>query len=290
MKLARFSAPEASGLGVVADDIVYDVRKNVPFVAPSIVDLLSSWGDVKDFLEAAIKVAPQYRLSEVKLLAPIPRPGKILAIAKNYAAHAEEMGGVAGGTQNWFCKHSTGINHPFDPVVSPSVSEMLDYEAELVVVISKTARHVPRERAHEIIGGYMCGCDYTVRDWQRATPNMMIGKSFDTHAPIGPWVTTADEIDSIDELRVKCFVNDEKRQDAPAKGMIFTLADQIEHLTKVMTLEPGDLIFTGTPEGVGHAAKPPRYLKPGDKVTVEIDKLGSISAPIVSESAECVIS
>jgi 2-keto-4-pentenoate hydratase/2-oxohepta-3-ene-1,7-dioic acid hydratase in catechol pathway len=168
----------------------------------------------------------------------------------------------------------------------PAVSTALDYEVELVVVIGKYGRHVPRERAHEIIAGYMTGCDYSVRDWQRATPTMIMGKGFDTHAPVGPWITTPDEAGDVSNMSLKCWVNDELRQAGNTGEMIFDVPAQIEHLTKAFALEPGDLIFTGTPAGVGAAFTPPKFLKVGDRVRVEVERLGAIEAVITQETAQ----
>ncbi len=294
MKLALFSIPSstthAPRLGVVVKNMVLDVRQNAPFLSTSIVDNIRNWEETRTILERALNDAPEYELSTVRLHSPVPRPSKVIAIAKNYAAHAAEMNGEVSPVQNWFCKQVTSINDPFAPVMMPVVSDQLDYEAELVVVIGKYGRHVPAERAHEIIGGYMCGCDYTIRDWQKAVSNFTMGKGFDTHAPIGPFVVTPDEIEDVDALRIRCYVNDEKRQDGKVADMMFSISEQIAHLSAAMTLEPGDLIFTGTPAGVGQGFKPPKYLKIGDRVRVEIDQIGSMSAEIMPESGECVIS
>ncbi len=240
-------------------------------------------------LEDAPQDGPRRHLSDVRLRQPILRPGKILGIGLNYRDHAAETGREPPAVQTWFVKQATAANGPFDPVALPAVSDKLDYEAELVVVIGKRGRHVPRARAAEIVAGYCCGCDYSVRDWQRATPTMIMGKGFDTHAPFGPWITTPDEIDDLDALGVRCAVNGELRQDGRAGDMIFRIADQIAHLTAAFTLEPGDVIFTGTPAGVGVAQEPPNFLKAGDQVRVEIDQLGAIEQDIVAESADVQI-
>jgi 2-keto-4-pentenoate hydratase/2-oxohepta-3-ene-1,7-dioic acid hydratase in catechol pathway len=169
----------------------------------------------------------------------------------------------------------TAANGPFDAIEFPAVSQDLDYEAELVVVIGKRCRNVPQARVAEAIFGYCVGNDVSVRDWQKRTPQWTIGKSFDTHAPFGPWITTADEVNT-SSLGIRSFVNGEQRQSSNTSQMLFDCAAQIEHLSQAMTLEPGDLIYTGTPAGVGMAHNPPVYLKPGDVVRVEIDGLGAI--------------
>ncbi len=229
-------------------------------------------------------------LGDVRLLAPVPRPGKILGIGLNYAAHAAEstsFAGQAGDTvQKWFNKQVTAANGPFDPVELPAVSRQLDYEAELVVVIGRTGRHVPAERALEIIAGVACGSDYSVRDWQKASATMIMGKGFDTHAPFGPAIVTLDELPALETLAIRGFVNGELRQEGVAGQMIHSIGQQIAHLTAAFTLEPGDVIFTGTPAGVGAGFKPPRYLRAGDRFRVEIDGVGAIENEIVAEKLQ----
>lgn len=226
-------------------------------------------------------------LSETRLRQPIIRPGKILGIGLNYAAHAAEsvsfVADKAPGVQKWFNKQSTAANGPFDPVHVPRVSSQLDYEAELVVIIGKRGRHVPETRAMELVAGFACGCDYSVRDWQKASPTMIMGKGFDTHAPFGPYLVTPDEIGDWRELTVESYVNDERRQSQKAGEMTFTIAQQIAHLSAAFTLEPGDVIFTGTPAGVGAGYTPPKWLKAGDKVRVAISGLGAIENEIIAE-------
>jgi 2-keto-4-pentenoate hydratase/2-oxohepta-3-ene-1,7-dioic acid hydratase in catechol pathway len=286
MKLASFDSSHGGGVGVVIGEEIADFRQAAPWLSPSIADLLAGGADAAEAIARAVDRAPRIPLAQVRLRAPIARPAKILGIGLNYRDHAAETGREPPKVQTWFNKQVSAVNDPFAPVCLPAVSGALDYEAELVIVIGKRGRHVPRDRAHEIIGGYMCGCDYSVRDWQRATPTMIMGKGFDTHAPAGPWLTTPDEAGDIVSLGVRCIVNGEVRQNARAGDMINDVASQIEHLTKAFTLEPGDLIYTGTPAGVAAAYDPPKFLKVGDHVRVEIDGLGHIAADIVAESAE----
>lgn len=286
MKLACFDGVGGAGVGLVEGDEVVDLRRAAPHLSPNPVDILAGGAEAFAAVARAAKSAPRLRLSDVRLTAPVPRPGKILGIGLNYRDHARETGREAPSTQLWFNKQCTSVNDPFAPILMPSVSLALDYEVELVVVIGRRGRHVPRERAHEIVGGYMVGNDVSVRDWQRATPTMIMGKGFDTHAPAGPWITTPDEAGDVGAMRLRCFVNGEKRQDGSAGDMVFDIPAQIEHLTKAFTLEPGDLVFTGTPAGVGVARTPPAFLKVGDKVRVEIDRLGAIEAVIAREPGE----
>lgn len=230
---------------------------------------------------------PRLALDEVELLQPILRPGKILAIGLNYAAHAAESVSFANlpgeGVQKWFNKQATAANAPYAPVHLPKVSDQLDYEGELVVVIGRHGRHVPAERAMEIVAGFAVGCDYSVRDWQKASPTMIMGKGFDTHAPFGPWIVTPDEVADLARLSIRTWVSGELRQEGTAGQMIHTIPQQIAHLTAAFTLEPGDVLFTGTPAGVGAGHDPPRFLKIGDRVRVEIDGIGAIENQIIAE-------
>jgi 2-keto-4-pentenoate hydratase/2-oxohepta-3-ene-1,7-dioic acid hydratase in catechol pathway len=286
MRLCVFEATDGSRPGLVLGDEIADLRTAAPELPGNPVDILALGPAGIKAIEKAAKSAPRIALKSAKLKAPLRRPGKILGIGLNYRDHAKETGREPPTTQMWFNKQSTSLHGPFDPVLMPAVSTALDYEVELVVVIGKRGRHVPRERAHEIIAGYATGCDYSVRDWQRATPTMIMGKGFDTHAPVGPWITTPDEAGDISNMSLKCWVNDELRQDGNTGEMIFNVAQQIEHLTKAFALEPGDLIFTGTPAGVGAAFTPPRFVKVGDRVRVEVERLGTIEAVIAQETAE----
>lgn len=239
--------------------------------------------------QARLEDAPVLALEEVQLVQPIVRPGKILGIGLNYKDHAAETGREPPKTQTWFVKQATAANGPYAPVEMPKVSDKLDYEAELVVVIGQRGRHVPAARAMEIVAGFCCGCDYSVRDWQRATPTMNMGKGFDTHAPFGPWIVSPDELGDLSDLGVRSYVNGEQRQNGRAGDMIFGVAAQIAHLTKAFTLEPGDVIFTGTPAGVGAAFDPPKFVSIGDKVRIEIDGIGHIENEIIADPGLTVI-
>ncbi len=281
MRVARFEYGGVVRLGAVEGDEIALLD-----AAIAIGDVLKRAAEGRVGADALALDGSRVGIKDVRLLAPVERPGKMLGIGLNYSDHAKETGREPPAVQMWFNKQSTSIHDPFEKVWLPAVSEALDYEAELVVVIGRRGRHVPRERAHEIIAGYMCGCDYSVRDWQRATPTMIMGKGFDTHGPVGPWLTTRDEIGDIAKLRLRCLVNGDLRQDGCAGDMIFDVPAQIEHLTKAFPLEPGDLLFTGTPAGVGVARTPPAFVKAGDTVRVEIDELGAIEAEIVAENAE----
>jgi 2-keto-4-pentenoate hydratase/2-oxohepta-3-ene-1,7-dioic acid hydratase in catechol pathway len=235
-------------------------------------------------LEKLAGAAPRLPLADARLLAPA-RPRKYLAIALNYSDHIAEMGMEAPEVPVFFNKQVTCVVGPGAEVHMPRVSTFLDYEAELAIVIGKRCRHVPVERAHEVIAGYTCANDVSVRDWQGRAQTMTIGKSFDTHGPLGPWLVTSDEVGDPQDLQVRCYVNDEVRQDASTAEMVFDCAQQVSHLSEAFTLEPGDVIATGTPAGVGLGRQPIRdnLLHVGDTVRVEIENVGELVNTVVEE-------
>src|SRR6478672_482067 len=226
----------------------------------------------------------RYDLAEVRLLAPA-LPRKYLAIGLNYADHVAESGLQAPEVPFFFNKQVTCVIGPGDDVHMPRVSSLLDYEAELAIVIGKWCRHVPVERADEVIAGYTIANDVSVRDWQLRTPTMTIGKSFDTHGPLGPWIVTADELGDPHDLGIRTFVNGEQRQDGNTGEMVFNCFQQVSHLSEAFTLQPGDVIATGTPAGVGAARQPfpEGLLKVGDVVRIEIDGIGWLENAVVKE-------
>jgi 2-keto-4-pentenoate hydratase/2-oxohepta-3-ene-1,7-dioic acid hydratase in catechol pathway len=281
MRLARFSVGGDPLLGLVDGDRVTTLSDRIPALPKEMIELIAAWDQFAGRIKAVAGKA-DYKLSEVALLAPIARPGKVLGIGLNYADHIAEAGMKRPEHQMWFSKAVTAVAGPFDAIQRPAVSTALDYEAELVFVIGERCRHVPPARASEAIFGFCAGNDVSVRDWQMRTGQFTIGKSFDTHAPFGPFIVTRDEVDPRN-LGIRSFINSEKRQDSNTKHLIFDCAAQVSHLTQAMTLEPGDVIFTGTPGGVGVAMKPPRFLKAGDRVRVEIDGIGFIENEVVDE-------
>jgi 2-keto-4-pentenoate hydratase/2-oxohepta-3-ene-1,7-dioic acid hydratase in catechol pathway len=277
MKLAVFDAGAGPEIGLVRDQTILSTG----FVGP-MTDLISKWDTLKGDVERAVAEGREHALSKVRLLAPIARPGKIFAIGLNYADHIAESKMEAPKNQVWFTKSVTSINGPFDPVQISKAGEFVDYEVELVAIIGKGGRYITKEDAASHVFGYCVGNDVTERMWQHRTPQWSLGKSFDTHAPIGPWITTADEVGDPHQLGLRCFVNGEARQDSNTKHLVFNVWEQIEHLSQAMTLETGDLIFTGTPGGVGAAMDPRQFLKVGDKVRCEVDRLGAIEATMIN--------
>jgi 2-keto-4-pentenoate hydratase/2-oxohepta-3-ene-1,7-dioic acid hydratase in catechol pathway len=225
-----------------------------------------------------------FALEDVRLLAPV-RPRKYLAIGLNYADHIAESGMEAPEFPIFFNKQSTCVVGPGDEVHLPRVSNLLDYEGELAIVIGKRCRHVPEDRAHEVIAGYTVANDLSVRDWQLRTPTMTMGKSFDTHGPLGPWIVSGDELGDPHSLSIKTWVNDELRQDGSTKEMIYDCFQQVAHLSQAFTLEPGDVIATGTPAGIGAVRQPfpAGLLKAGDVVRVEIEGIGALENTVVEE-------
>jgi 2-keto-4-pentenoate hydratase/2-oxohepta-3-ene-1,7-dioic acid hydratase in catechol pathway len=206
-----------------------------------------------------------------------------MAIGLNYSDHIAETGVPTPEHQVWFNKQPSSIVGPGDTVEIPKVSMAIDWEAELVAVIGRHCRHVPADKAIQVIAGYTCGNDVSVRDWQWKTPQWMLGKSFDTHGPIGPCIVTPDEFDVTKPHGIRCLVNGERKQNSTVDKLVFNVFQQIAHLSQAMTLAPGDIIFTGTPGGVGAAMKPPQFLKAGDVVRVEIDGIGALENPVAAE-------
>lgn len=290
MKLVTFVENHRRRIGAVEGEYVLDLAAAAPHLPHSMLAFLRL-GD-SAMAEAASCLSGKKHwldLAKVRLEAPVPHPGKVLAIGLNYADHVKEGGRPIPEHQIWFAKQATCIVGPNDGIEIPVVSDKIDYEAELCVVIGKRCRNVPRARAFEVIAGYMCGNDVSVRDWQARTPTMMMGKGFDTHGPTGPWIVTRDEIPDPQALKIRCVVNGQELQSASTGDMIFNISQQIEHLTAAFTLEPGDVIFTGTPSGVGNYRNPPVRLKAGDTVTVEIEKIGALTNTCIPGRSETFI-
>jgi 2-keto-4-pentenoate hydratase/2-oxohepta-3-ene-1,7-dioic acid hydratase in catechol pathway len=283
MKLCTFEHAGMTRVGVVVNDEIVDLTLAAPELPREMTALLAAGSAGLEIASnAATRAKGRIPLAAVRLGAPILRPPKFLAIGLNYADHVAEAGLERPKLPTVFNKQSTCVTGPHDPVHLPRVSAALDYEGELGFVIGRRCRHVPKGRAHEVIAGYLVVNDVSVRDWQLRIPTWTMGKSFDTHGPLGPWLTTADEIEP-SGLRLRTWVNGELRQDSNTKQLIFDCAAIVEHLSTAFTLEPGDVIATGTPGGVGIAMKPPRLLKVGDVMRVEIDGLGALENTVVAE-------
>ena len=278
MKLLRFDDGGKARLGVVKGDEIIPLdalEGEYPTMLSIIEGGTAALSRISDMAANATGGTP---LASAKLLAPVEKPGKFLAIGMNYAKHvaeADKLGVARSNHQVWFNKQTTCLNSPFGEI-EPGITEKLDYEVELGLVIGKRAKNVKEADALGYIFGYFVANDVSARDFQFHSQTMTMGKSFDTHGPIGPWIVTADEVPDPQALDLRCFVNGEQRQSSNTDNMIHRIAAQIAYLTSAFTLEPGDLIATGTPEGVGIGMEPQVFLKPGDVVRCEIDGIGMI--------------
>jgi 2-keto-4-pentenoate hydratase/2-oxohepta-3-ene-1,7-dioic acid hydratase in catechol pathway len=228
--------------------------------------------------------ATVFDLGDVRLLAPVPRPPEYLGVGLNYHDHVNESGIELPAAPLAFNKQTSCVTGPYDDIVVPKVSDQFDYEGELGIVIGHAQRRMSRDEARAAIFGYVVCNDLSVRDWQFASPTFTLGKSFDTHGPFGPWITTADEVPDAQALQLTTTVNGETRQAASTKDMIFDCVEIVRYLSQVMTLAPGTVIATGTPQGVGHFLVPPGYLREGDTVAVEIEGLGRIENRVTAEA------
>jgi len=291
MKLATFSHGGAVKLGVVEPDAVADLAGAGTTLPGDMLSLLEGGDDALAAVRNALDRAPRLPLSAVRLLAPVPRPRKFLGLGLSFRSHVEEI--RAKGLpitipphQVWFNKQVTCVTGPYDPIHRPRVSTQLDYEGEVAFVVGRRCRHVRRVDATRVVAGYMVCNDVSVRDWQMRSPTATLGKSFDTHGPTGPWLTTADEVEDPGALRIRTWVDGELRQDGSTSDFIYSIGEMIEELSAVFTLEPGDIISTGCPPGVGALMDPPRFLSPGQVVRIEVDGLGAIENPVIEEPAE----
>lgn len=283
MHLVSFKHSGHCRIGALVDHHVVDV-KDQSGMAQTMIDFLTQGETALERMQSLIDSGKaRIPLAEVKILAPVPRPGKYLAISLNYAEHIQETGKDQPEFPTFFNKQTTCIIADQEPIHRPKVSEKVDYEGELAFVIGRRCRHVSRENAAEVIAGYTIANDVSVRDWQIRSPTFTLGKSFDTHGPLGPALVTADEIPDPHNLTIKTWVDDQLRQNSNTRHMIFDCYAMVEYLSTVMTLEPGDVISTGTPSGVGVKMKPRGYLLPGQTVRVEIERIGCLSNPVIEE-------
>jgi 2-keto-4-pentenoate hydratase/2-oxohepta-3-ene-1,7-dioic acid hydratase in catechol pathway len=285
MRFATIETPVGAKAMVVEGQQVIDVQSVDPTVPQHVRDILASGRPaLRALAEAARHPAVQkHDLAAVKLLPPIPDPPKIICLGLNYADHAKEGGVPIPKDPVLFSKYATALIGHGDAIVLPPVSQEVDYEAELVIVVGQRGRHLTTEQAMEYVAGYTIGHDVSARDWQlkKDGKQWMVGKTFDTFAPTGPVLVTADEVPDPHNLGIRLRLNGQTMQNSNTNQMIFSVSAILAYLSQVFTLEPGDLIFTGTPPGVGFARKPPVYLRPGDVVEVEIDGLGLLRNPVV---------
>jgi acylpyruvate hydrolase len=281
MKLITYDVHGTPTPGLVRDGHVLDLSGHLVHSLTELLTDAATMDRVKRAAGAFAGHGPE--LASLKLLAPVPAPGKILCIGQNYADHCAEQNKPLPERPILFSKFPSCVIGPGDTIVKPPETAMLDYEVELVVVIGKRARNVRREDALSHVAGYMIGNDVTARDIQKRDVQWVRGKSFDTFAPIGPFLVTTDEIPDPGALDLRCWVNGELRQDSNTKNLVFDVPTLIENLSAGITLEPGDLLFTGTPGGVGVFRDPPVFLQPGDHVAMEISALGRLENTVALE-------
>jgi 2,4-didehydro-3-deoxy-L-rhamnonate hydrolase len=258
MRLVSFEG----GFGRVEDGAV------VP-MGPSLVDWLA-------FGTQGVATGEPRPLAEVRLLAPVPRPGKIVCVGLNYRDHARETGQAIPEEPVLFPKYHNSVVGPGADVLVPPEADKVDYEAELAVVIGRRASRVAKDDALDHVAGYACANDVSARSLQFRSSQWLLGKAIDTFLPLGPYLVTADEVPDPQALGIRCLVNDEVRQSSDTEQMVFGVAELVSFISRTIALEPGDLLVTGTPSGVGMAADPPRYLRPGDRMRVEIDGFGEL--------------
>jgi 2-keto-4-pentenoate hydratase/2-oxohepta-3-ene-1,7-dioic acid hydratase in catechol pathway len=284
MRLITFTHENRTRIGAMREaGQVLDLTAADPELPATMIDLIREPKAMERARNAA-ESAPKIELADVRLEAPVPRPSKVLAIGLNYRDHAEESGQPIPLRPIVFAKMPTCIVGPGHPVHIPRVSRAVDWEGELCFVIGREARYVKAADAGDYIAGYTIGNDISVRDWQFHSPTWMMGKSFDTHGPLGPAIVTADEFDP-SSAGIRLYVNGDEKQKSDTSQLIFGVGEILEYLSAGFTLEPGDVVYTGTPSGIGGAKRPPEFLKAGDTVRVEIDGLGSLENPVEEEPA-----
>jgi len=280
VRLISVRSPAGERAGVMTDDGWAPVDELIPDGPQTIMDLLAAPDGILSAIRAAVadRAVRQWRtVADAELLAPVPRPGKVVAIGRNYREHAAEEGVDPPTAPLIFAKWpSSVIGHGAEIRWDPGLTGQVDYEAELAVVIGRRARNVGIDEALDHVLGYTCLDDVSARDLQFGDGQWVRGKSLDTFCPMGPWIVTTDEIPDPQRLAIRCLVDGEVLQDANTSQMYFSVADIVSYCSRSFTLEPGDVIATGTPSGVGAFRKPPRFLRDGERVTVEIEGIGAL--------------
>ena len=284
MRFVTFEYGGKIGPGLMApDETVIDLSA-AGF--STLLDLIEAGDDGRAKAEAfaaGAKAENKRAFSTVKLLAPIPRPNKLICVGLNYRDHAAETGATIPDVPTIFNKFATAVIGPGADIVLPKVSKSPDYEAEFAFVVGRGGRHIAADDWQEHVWGYTIINDVSARDYQRATTQWLMGKTFDTFAPMGPWIVTADEIPDPHNVNIQLEIDGETLQDSNTRELIFKIPQLIAFLSSVFTLEPGDIVSTGTPAGVGVARKPPRFLRPGEEVIVKVQGIGELSNPVVAE-------
>jgi 2-keto-4-pentenoate hydratase/2-oxohepta-3-ene-1,7-dioic acid hydratase in catechol pathway len=286
MRFATIQTPNGPRAAVLQGDAYTDLHSADSALPTSVRQLLEGGPALLQAAnDAARSGAARIPAAGVKLLPPITDPPKIICMGLNYSDHANETGAKIPSEPVLFSKFATALIGADEPIILPAVSKKVDYEAELVLVVGKKGRHLTAANALEHLAGYTIGHDVSARDWQleKDGKQWMVGKTFDTFAPLGPWLVTPDEIPDVHNLAIRLRLNGQTMQDSNTRNMIFTAGVALAYISQVVTLLPGDLIFTGTPPGVGMARKPPVWLKGGDVVEVEISGLGVLRNPVVQD-------
>jgi 2-keto-4-pentenoate hydratase/2-oxohepta-3-ene-1,7-dioic acid hydratase in catechol pathway len=284
MRLATIQTPAGPHAALLVNDEYVDLHATDPALPESVRQLLASPTELRRAAEVAKQPhAVRHPAGTVKLLPPIPDPQKIVCLGLNYSDHARETNAKIPQDPILFSKYATALIGPGEPIVLPAISNEVDFEAELVIVIGKRGRHLTPAAALQHVAGYTVGHDVSARDWQlkKDGKQWMVGKTFDTFAPCGPVLVTADEVPDPHALPIRLLLNGQVMQDSNTRQMIFGVGQIVSHLSKIFTIEPGDLVYTGTPPGVGVARKPPVYLKAGDVVEIVIEGLGTLRNPVV---------
>jgi len=288
MRYVTYNRKDRPCLGVIDGEDVVDIASLMANPPASMRDLISLPSAVHAEIANTIDSPECTRtpIAECNLLPPITDPGKIVCVGLNYADHAREGGHEIPTYPALFMRTATSLIGPDDPIIVPNCSEQLDYEAELAIVIGKRCRHVSKDAADEVIFGYTAFNDGSIREYQRLSAQWTAGKNFDDTGPLGPSIVTRDKLPKgASGLTIQSRLNDEVMQSSNTDQMIFDTYRIIEILTEFMTLEPGDIIATGTPSGVGHARRPQVWMRPGDRIEVEIEGIGVLSNPVVAEKS-----
>lgn len=285
MKLLSLLRNGQAAIGALADaETVVDLSVAAPDLPRGMCRFLAVGEQALEAARRAVDSgAGRVALAEQTLLAPVPRPRKFFAIGLNYADHAAETGQKLPEFPTVFNKQVTCVNRPGGDIHVPRASSAVDYEGEFAFVVGRRCRGVAAADAGSVIAGYTIVNDVSVRDWQRRSPTMILGKGWDTHGPMGPYLVTADEVRDPDSLAIRTWVNGELRQDSNTRELVFDCPKLVETISTMCTLEPGDVVSTGTPAGVGLGYRPPKFLVPGDVVRIEIDGLGALENPVVAE-------
>lgn len=285
MRFVTFKTSDQARVGVIDGDDIVELAAIAPEAPPTLKQVIAH--GVPNGLAERLSSAPasaRHPLSQAKLLQPIPDAGTVLCVGLNYHDHAVETGQSVPDYPAIFMRSTNSLIAAGEPMIVPRVSDQLDYEAELVIVIGRRARHVSEADALEHVFGYTCLNEGTVRDYQRKSSQWTVAKNFEGTGPIGPWITTADEVPAgADGVRVRAILNGQVLQDANTSTMIFSVAKIVSTLSEVMTLHPGDLISTGTPAGVGVGRTPHIWLQPGDTITVDIEHVGVLTNSVAAE-------